>query len=70
MLVIVVGVGFYGKLFYFRNMLFGGKLVLFIRNFEFNLYLKILNIYNCIWLEYYLWLICILFLLFLKCENI
>lgn len=45
----VAGTGAYGKLFYLCNMLFGGKLALFARNFGFNLHLKILNTHNCIW---------------------
>lgn len=43
----VAGAGTYGKLFYLGNMLFGGKLALFTKNFVFNLHLKILNTHNC-----------------------
>lgn len=44
----VAGAGAHGKLFYLCNMLFGGKLARFTRNFGFNLHLKILNTHNCI----------------------
>lgn len=49
--VTVAGAVACGKLFYLRNVLFGGKLALFTRNFGFNQHLKILNSHNWIWPE-------------------
>lgn len=49
--VTVAGAVACSKLSYLRNVLFGGKLALFTRNFGFNQHLKILNSHNCIWPE-------------------